>query len=311
MTRLVRLAAGLLLALLVLAPAALAATPDTAHSGRILIATDGDITVPAGDRADLVVVVNGTATIDGIVHTVVVVDGSAVLTGAKVETLVAIRGPVMLGPGTVIGSDLYKLDALVTKSGDGDVRGSIRDIGTQLTGVGFVLAPLFLALFAGFVIAGLAFGLLVAALGARQVRAAELLMTRNPVQTFVVGLAATILPVLLIGGLFITVVGIPLALGLLFVVWPLAAFLGYIVAGIWIGDWVLERSTPGRVRERPYLATVVGLIVLAVLGVWPFLSMVASLFGYGAVVTLAWRTFHPAQPAGEAAHGGTAAAMPA
>ena len=60
--------AGLLIALiallLVVAPVA-AADGQLPHTGRILIATEGDITVPAGERADLVFVTNGTATIAG------------------------------------------------------------------------------------------------------------------------------------------------------------------------------------------------------------------------------------------------------
>ena len=81
------------------------------------------------------------------------------------------------------------------------------------------------------------------------------------------------------------------AAALLFVVWPLVGLLGYIVAGIWVGDWVLGRMYPGMVRERPYLASIVGLIVLTVLGIFPPLPAIASLFGYGAVLLLAWRTF--------------------
>jgi hypothetical protein len=72
--------------------------------------------------------------------------------------------------------------------------------------------------------------------------------------------------------------------------WPLAAFLGYLVAGIWIGDWVLARTSPETIRERPYLAAVVGILILEVLGLLPFLPMIASLFGFGAVLLLAWRT---------------------
>lgn len=39
------------------------------------------------------------------------------------------------------------------------------------------------------------------------------------------------------------------------------------------------------------LLGLVVLLVLQVLSIWPFVSMVASLFGFGAVVLLAWRTF--------------------
>jgi hypothetical protein len=88
----------------------------------------------------------------------------------------------------------------------------------------------------------------------------------------------------------VTVIGAPLAFGIAFGLWPLAAFLGYLVAGIAIGDWIVGRLSPSVTRQRPYLAAVVGLVVLEVVGILPFVSAVATLFGYGAVLLLAWRT---------------------
>ena len=289
MNRIVGAAAGLLLALLLLVPAVAAADPAVVHTGRVLISTEGDVTIPAGDPYDAVVVVNGDLTVEGDVNTIVIVDGTLTMTGARAETVVAIRTPVTLGPGTTVGNDIYTLDALVTNQSDEAV--VVRNIATELTGIGFFLAPLLILVFIGFAIAAVAAGLLVAALGARQVRAAEVLITHRPVETFVAGIVGVIAPVFLLIGLFVSVVGIPLALALLFVVWPLVGLLGYIVAGIWVGDWILQRMYPGLVRERPYLASVLGLVVLTVLGIFPPVPAIASLFGYGAVLLLAWRTF--------------------
>lgn len=291
MKRLLGAGTGLLLALLFLVPAVAAADPTMPQTGRVLISTQGDVTVPSTDRYDVVFVVNGEATIEGDVTTVVVVDGILTMTGAQAETVVAIRTPVFLGPDTVIETELFKLDALVTKSGNAAINGSIRDIGSELSGIGFVLGPLLILFFLGFALAAVVAGLVVAALGARQVRAAEALIRRRPVETFLAGILGVVAPIFVLGGLFASVVGIPLALALLFLVWPLLAFLGYIVAGIWIGDWILARLYPGVVRERPYLASVIGLLALAILAIFPPITAIASLFGYGAVLYLAWRTF--------------------
>ena len=90
-----------------------------------------------------------------------------------------------------------------------------------------------------------------------------------------------------------TVIGAPLGLGVLFQLWPLIAFVGYLVAGIWIGEWLLARFQPGAVRERPYLPAAVGVVVLQLVAIVPVLAIataVASLFGFGAVLLLAWRT---------------------
>ncbi|MEW5992126.1 MAG: hypothetical protein AB1736_12375 [Chloroflexota bacterium] len=297
-----------LLALLLLVPAAVAADPSMPASGRILISTQGDVTIPADERYDAVVVINGAATIEGRVNAVIVVDGTLVMAGALAETVVAIRTPITLESGTVIGGDLFKLDALVTREGDAEIGGQVRDIGSQLAGLGFVLAPIFILLFIGFAIAAIAAGLLVAALGARQARAAGAIISHRPIEALVAGVIGVFAPIFLLVGLFVSVVGIPLALAILLVVWPLVGFLGYIVAGIWIGELILGRLDPGRVRERPYLASVVGLVVLAMLSIFPPIPALASLFGYGAVLALAWRTFRGHGPAEAAVPGG---AMPA
>jgi hypothetical protein len=290
MKRLLVAGASLLLLFLFLVPTAIAVGPELPHNGRVLVSTEGDITLPAGEHADAVVVVNGTATIAGEVNTIVVVDGSIVLSGTT-ETIVAVRSPVSLGPDSVVTRDVMKLDSLVTKTGNAEIQGAIRDIGTEVAGVGFFLGPVLIVLYVGFALAAIAAALLLAALAARQVRAAEEIISREPVVAFVTGLVGAIAPALLVLGLFITVVGVPLAFGILFGLWPAVAFVGYLVAGIWVGDWILRRTSPGPTRERPYLAAVIGVIVLQVLGIWPFVTMIASLFGYGAILLLAWRTF--------------------
>jgi hypothetical protein len=291
MKRIVAAAASLVLVFLFVAPVTLAADPSMPHIGRVLVSTGGDFTLPAGDQADAVVVMNGTATIEGRVNTVVIVDGVLNLDGATAETVVAIRSPLNLGTGTVVRGDVLKLDSLVTKTGNAAIDGSIRDIGSDLAGIGLFLIPVFFLLFIGFAISAIVGGLVLAALAARQVRAAEALISHEPGQVVISGLIGVFLPIVVIGGLFVTVVGAPLAVALLIGVWPVLALLGYLVAGIWLGDFLLERTSSRVDRERPYLAAVVGLVVLQVLAIFPPIPMIASLFGYGAVLLLAWRVF--------------------
>lgn len=297
MRRLVAIAGALVLVFGVAVPVVQAAGPSLPHTGRVLISTGGDLTLPAGEHADVVVVVNGTATIDGEANTIVVIDGTAILNAARTESIVAVRSPVTIGAGSVVLGDVMHFDSLVTKIGDADVRGSTRDLGGDLLGIGLVLGPALLLLFLGFAVAAIAAGLLLAALAAKQVRAAGSLISHEPVQTFVAALAGIFLPLVAIVVLFVTIVGAPLAFGILFGLWPLTAFLGYLVAGIWIGDAILARATPGVVRERPYLAAVLGLIVLQVAAILPFLTAIAGLFGFGAVLLLAWRMFRPGSTA--------------
>ena len=302
---------GLVLA--ISAPAVLAAEPTTSQTGRVLMSVGGDVTLPAGDHADAVIVINGTGTIRGDAKSVVVVNGALDVQGATVDSIVAVRSPVTLGPGAVVTGDVATFDSLVSQTGGATVQGDVRDLGAGLATLGFFVGPLIVLAWLGFLIAAIAAGLLFAALGARQIRAAETIIRTEPVQTVLVGIGGIFLPILVGIPLFVTVIGVPLALGLWFGLWPLAAFLGYLVAGIAIGDWIVNRATPTVTRERPYLATVVGLVVLQLLGIVPFLGAIASLVGFGAVLYLAWRTIrhHGAGETPVAAPTPSPTAMPA
>ena len=290
MKRLLGSVGSLLIALVLFAPAVLAAD-ELQHSGRVLISLGGDLTLPAGEHADAVVVVGGTATILGETNVVVAVDGSADLRGATVETVVAIGSPVDVGPGSTVLGDVMSLDSAVTTAPGVTVGGEIQDLALQLVGVGAVLAPALLLVFIGIGLVTIVAGLVLAAIAARQVRAAEVLISREPVLVLVVGLLGMFVPILLVVGLLVTVVGAPLAIAILVGVWPFVAYLGYLVAGIWIGDWILSRTQPGVVRERPYLAALIGLVLIQVAQIVPPIAAIASLFGFGAVILLGWRTF--------------------
>jgi hypothetical protein len=280
---------GVVVALFMLAPLAFAAE-EMAHSGRVLISTGGDVTLPAGEQADVVLVASGTAHIAGDANTVVIIDGAADLTGATVETIVVVRGDVVVdGSSTVLG-DVMTLDATTTIDPAAAIGGRIRDLAPDIAGIGFVLGPALVLLYVGFALASIAAAVLLAGLAARQVRRAEMLIRREPVLTAGVGILGLVVPILLLVVLTATIIGAPLAFGIAFGLWPLAAFLGYLVAGIAIGDWILGRLSPAVTRERPYLAAVVGLVTLEVIGIVPLVSAIATLFGYGAVLLLAWRT---------------------
>lgn len=299
--RIVGIAGAVALAFVVLSPVALAAEP-LPHTGRVLVSTDGDLTLPTGDHADVVVVLNGTATIHGEVNTIVVVDGALNLFGARTESVFAVRSPVEIGPDAVVQGDVMTLDALVHQTGNAEVQGEVTDMATMLVGIGAVLAPALLLVWVGFGLAMIVAGLLLAGLAARQVRDAEAVISREPVMAFAAGILGLIAFPLVGVVLIATLVGAPLGLAILLGVWPFVAFVGYLVAGIWVGDWILRRTSPERVRERPYLAAVVGLLILGVLGIVPALAILtafASLFGLGAVILVALRTIrfgHLSQP---------------
>jgi len=290
MNRFLAALATLSLLLLVWTPAVLAADPGPADTGRVLISTGGDVTLPAGEQVDLVLVVGGTASIDGDVNTVVAIDGAVVVTGAQVETIVAVRSPITLAAGSIVLGEVRTLDSTVTRAPDAVVRGAVRDLSLDVAGLGLFIGGAMFLIYVGFAIATITAGLLLAGLASRQVRDAEQVISREPLKAFGAGILGIVATIALIAALLISVIGIPLGIGLLIGLWPLTAFIGYLVAGIWIGEWLLLRLTPATTRRRPYVAAVLGLVVLHLVSVIPLVGAIASLFGYGAVLVLAWRT---------------------
>ena len=292
MHRILALVAAAAIMLGVAAPAALAAEPNS-DTRSVVASIAHDVTIPTGDHVDVLVIVRGHADIAGSVDSIVVIDGSATLTGASARSMVVINGSAALEPGTVVSGDVRTFDATVTQATGAVVGGTVRPFDRSAGAVALFLIPLFLLLMLGLGIAGLAAALLVAAFGARQVRNAEALISREPGTVLVAGIVGSVvLPILAILTA-ITVVGAPLGLGALFIVLPAMAFFGWIVAAIFVGDWLLGRGRDATPAERPYLAAVVGVIVLAVAGLIPFVSAIATVFGFGALLVMAWRILRP------------------
>lgn len=300
MKRLFFVAAAVTLLLTLFAPAAFAAEP-RAGTGKVFVSVNGAVDIPAGDHLDTLVVIDGDATISGDVTTIVVANGAVTLAGATAETLVVVNGRADLQAGTTVLGDVRTLRGTVTQQPGATVRGSVRTLDADLAAVGFLLIPAFILLFLGLGLAALAAALLVAAFGARQVRAVEALIGRQPGHVLIAGIAGTVALPLLAILLIMTVVGAPIGIALLLVLLPATAFLAWIVAAIWIGDWIVARLRGNPEPDRPYLAALLGVIVLAVAGLLPFVTAIATLFGFGALLLTAWRMFrHELPPLGEA-----------
>jgi hypothetical protein len=297
--RVLGIAAGLFIVLFLFVQAVLAADPLT-HTGRVLVSAGGNITIPAGDNADVVVVVNGTATIQGEVNTIIVVDGAANLLGARTETVFAVRSPIEIGPGTVVLGDVMRFDSAVHQTGDARIEGQVTDMAASAVQIGAVLAPALFLLWLGFGLATIVAGLLLAGIASRQIREAEQRITHDPVLALAAGVVGVIGIPFVAFLLMATIIGAPLGLGVLFGLLPLVAFIGYLVAAIWIGEWVLRRTGPDRIRERPYRAAVIGVLILEVVTFIPVLTLlvaVASLFGVGAVLLQVFRAIRtPSMP---------------
>ena len=292
MKRVFGLVAALALGLGAFAPIALA-DGGLAHTGRVLISAQGDVTVPAGQHADFVMVVQGNADIRGEVNALVVLDGTATLTGATLETVAAVGSHVEVRGDTVVLGEIQHLDTTIHQTGNPRIEGGIVDLAPRLLEFSGALATALLLLWIGFGITNIVAGLFLAGVAAKQLRAAERVIAAEPVLAFVAGLLATL--IIPIGAvlLFPTVVLAPLGFGILVVALPLIAFGGYLVAAAWLGEWLLKAVSSGPERERPYLATVLGVVALGAIGLIPvlgFLVAIASVLGFGAVIVRGLRT---------------------
>ena len=301
--------AGLFGAILVIAafaaPVAMAADEALPHTGRVLMAFNGDVALPAGEQADVVFVANGDAYIAGTVNTLTVIDGNATVHGATVETIVIVSGTLALEDGTTVTGNVRSIESTVTQAEGVEIAGEIKGVDAELIALGAFLGPAALLFALGMFLASLVAGLLLAAIGSRQVRAAEQVIAAEPLKTFGTGLLGAIaIPVLAIVAM-ITIVGAPLGIGILLGFLPLLAFVGFLVAGTFVGEELLgTRKEPA--AARPYKGAVLGIVILQVIGIVPVIgglaTAVASLLGLGAILLVGWRivrgtgTSQPAAP---------------
>lgn len=302
-----RVVATILASVLLLAAAAVASAADgtTTGTGRVIVSS-GDVTVGPAEQLDAVVVANGTATIAGQVDTVAVFDGDVVLTGdASVQNILDVGGTVTLGPGTTVHGNVWTVGATVERDPAAIVEGTIGSLETQLAALGALLVPLLVLVSIGAGLVAIVGALVVAALASRQIRTAEDVIRRRPGTALGVGILGVLVPPFVAVLMMVTVVGIPLGLTFLFVAWPAVGLAGYLLAAIFIGDAIVARMRGGVVEDRPYLASVLGVVVLAVAGIVPFVSAIASLFGLGAVVVTAWDVWRR-EPAPDALAGAAA-----
>jgi hypothetical protein len=303
MNRFLGIFSATILALLILVPAAAAAGPWDLQDEHLVLSTGGDITLAEGQRADVLVVVDGTATIEGDAGSVLVINGTVNFVGSETAAVVAIRGHVTLDAASTVDGDVVTMDSVVDSAVGASITGETTDVAADLGAAAGLIASAVALVYVAFVISAIAAAVALAGLGGRQVRRATATIGKELVTTLVVGFIGLVGFVIVAALSIATVVGAPLGLGLLLFLLPVLLVGGYLVAGIWIGDMILARTSPGVVRERPYLAAVVGVAILGVIGIIPVIGGIATIIGFGAIALTGWRAMRrPATSHGAVAH---------
>lgn len=289
-----RLAAVLaVLALVLLPAAAVAAEPGSEDVTDVLMRTNGPVHVVAGDTAHTVVVISDNATIDGTVtEQLVVIGGDATVTGTVRGSVVVVNGTLTLAGTSVVDHDARIIHGTLVREAGATVNGTVHEQGWVVISAGFI-ALFWIAITVVVVVAGLLF----AAAGGKQLTGAAGLITGKPGETvlmaLIIGVALPVAAVLA----FVSVVGIPLGIGILFFLTPAVWFLGYLTTGAALGGTMLRAKwMAGEEGKHPYLAVTLGVLTLQIVGFVPWIGglavFTAGAVGAGALVYRVWQQLH-------------------
>ncbi|HEX8155921.1 MAG TPA: polymer-forming cytoskeletal protein [Solirubrobacteraceae bacterium] len=250
-----------------------------AGDGNERIVLKAPVLVGPDESTGDVVVGQGDVTIRGNVKgDVVVADGDVTIRGKVTGDVMTFNGTTTLGRRGQVGGDLLYAKGKPKIASGAIVRGKVQKINVgDLGGFGGLA---YIAVWLAATISVFLLGLLLLLLAPRAAEAVARAAKTSTVASLLWGLLLFFLiPILAILCLF-TLVGIPLGGGLLLALIPIYA-LGYTAAVFIFGRLIMAKSA--RV-----LAFLVGLIILRVLALIPFVSSIiwflATIFGLGAIL---------------------------
>ena len=268
-SRLLLFIAPFLAIALLAAPACAATLPGQADDDALVV-INGDVAVERGETVLGVFIVNGDARISGRVDgDVVLVAGDALVSGRVDGNVVTIAGRARLLPTAKVEGDLTYGDERPRVAPAATVEGEIQKEGwTDSLGL-FPLIGAFLF--------WLAIGISAAVLGILLLliapRAADAVFAQAQTRigpTIAIGIAILIVLPLFAGIAAITLVGLPLAIGIGLALLPLSA-VAYVTAA-WALGRVIVKPPHGRI-----LAFLAGLAILRVAALAPILGLLVWL----------------------------------
>lgn len=278
--------AGALLGLLLALVAGPAAAQDPDAVTDVLIRVNGPLRVGSDEAVGTAVVMGHDAVIAGTVREqLVVVDGTARVTGSVLGSVVVAGGRLELGPDAAVGRDVALFGSTLHRAPGAAIGGGVREHGLAVSGrflrLLWTAMTLMLVAAAG----------LFAALGGRQLGESARLLVARPWETLLAVLVLWVAVPLLTAPLLLSVVGIPLAVGVLLFLLPAFWFLGYIVSATAVGLALLRTTwEPGRPPLREAAAGVVVLQLAAFMpGLGLLLILIAGQGGAAALGLRAWR----------------------
>lgn len=252
---------------------------------------NGDVTIAEGETVNSVVVIDGDLTVEGeVTDFALVIDGNAIVNGSVGGDLTVISGDIDLGPTAVV-DNLNSIQGDINRASGATILGDVseRDSFRFL----WWAAGLFsILLWLGLTVAAIVSALVFAAFGGRQLGAAARGMTGDLVNTIIGCVFLWVAVPILAGIAIVTIVGLPLGLGVFLFLLPALGFLGYLVTGTRLGIWLLTLG--GReAGDRPFLAAGLGMLALQLLVLIPglgiIIALLAGIWGGGALAFRLYR----------------------
>lgn len=261
----------------------------------LLMRVGGPAVVAAVDTIGTVWVIGNTATIDGTVRELVVINGSARVNGTVQGNMVIISGTADLGPTAVIGKDVLLYRATVTPGAGAKIGGTIHnEVGVSLG------ARALWILWLSITIAMIAAGIVVGYFAGSPLKEVAGSIRKDWRETVLAALILIVgLPAAAVAS-FMTGIGFVLGFFILFVLIPALCLIGYVVAGTAVGLAFLNGAA--ETRTKLYSRIAFGIFVLQLLAVVPaiggLLVLIGSQLGAGALVYRTWDRGRERNPKG-------------
>jgi len=148
--------------------------------------------------------------------------------------------------------------------------------------------------------AGLLLGVIMLLWTRQFVERAIALARNQPGNSLLVGLAVLILMPVLAVVIMVTIIGIPVGL-LTLMALPMVMMIAGVLSAFAVSDWLLNRRGENRSFWGRLLLLLAGLAILTILGIVPFLGILASLVALTIGLGAMWKAFRTAQFAPRAA----------
>jgi cytoskeletal protein CcmA (bactofilin family) len=276
------------------APVAVSAASARGDADDTVVVISGNVVVDRGETVEGVFIANGDARIAGRVDgDVIILSGDALVSGTIEGDLFTASGTARLLPSAEVTGDVEYGDEHPQVAQDARVHGDVTkqdwpDIGGLVSWIGGFLVWLAVS------ISALVLGALLLLIAPRAADSLEARSRERIGPTIAIGIAILIVLPVAAFVAAITVLGLPLAIGIGLALLPLGA-IAYVASAYALGRRILK---PPRQRM---LAFLVGLAILRVAALVPFLGLLVGLaaliVGLGMIGAAIGAAREPAEPA--------------